>query len=248
MNEKLIQYIKQQAEIYGNDLAIEYKALLEADPISEKKVEKAPAVQVVKAPVTSTEKFDLYSANSCEELERLIHNCMNCELGACRNKLVFGKGNPNADILVIGEAPGADEDFQGLPFVGKAGQLLDKILASIDLDLSNCFISNIVKCRPPGNRDPKAEEIEACRSILQRQFELIQPKLILAVGRVSARTLLNSERSLSNMRGKFHSYHGVDLLVTYHPSALLRNPSWKRPTWEDMKMFKERYEAVKKAK
>ena len=158
-----------------------------------------------------------------------------------RTKLVFGSGNPNADIVFVGEAPGKNEDLIGEPFVGRGGKLLDKILDSINLNREKVFILNVLKCRPPQNRDPKPNEIEKCEPYLKKQLEIINPKLIVALGRVSAMTLLKVKDSLTNMRNKIHKYEGIDLIVTYHPAALLRNPNFKRPTWEDFKLIRDKY-------
>lgn len=203
-----------------------------------------PAPVLEKPLIQDGERFPVETAQSLLDLYDMVNECMACQLGSCRKNFVFGKGNQNADILVVGEAPGQEEDERGKPFVGKAGQLLDKMLAAINLGEENTFITNVVKCRPPSNRDPEPAEIAACNTILQRQLQLIKPKLILSLGRVSGRTLLGSTLSLSNMRGKFHSYNNVPLLITYHPSALLRNEKWKRPAWEDLQAFRKRYDEI----
>lgn len=165
-------------------------------------------------------------------------------LDATRTKPVFGVGNPNADLMVIGEAPGADEDKQGEPFVGRAGQLLTKILEAIQFTRENVYIANILKSRPPDNRNPHADEVAAHMPVLHRQIAVIKPKLILCVGRTSGTSLLGIESSLKDMRGRFHDYHGIPVLVTYHPAALLRNPNWKRPTWEDVQTLRTRYDEL----
>jgi DNA polymerase len=144
--------------------------------------------------------------------------------------------------MFIGEGPGAEEDRQGLPFVGPAGELLTKIVESIGLGRDQVYIANIVKCRPPGNRDPLPDEVAACRGYLERQIDLVRPRVIVALGRVAAQTLLDSELPLSRLRGRWHSVRGVTVRATYHPAALLRNASWKRPTWEDMKLVRARLE------
>lgn len=185
------------------------------------------------------------NATSIEQLHKSISGCLKCALGHTRTNLVFGVGNPKSDVVLIGEAPGADEDAQGEPFVGKAGQLLNKIIESIGMKREEVYICNILKCRPPGNRDPLPSEMEICASYLYKQIELIKPKFIICIGRISAQWLLKTNDTLLMLRGKIHDYHGIKLIVTYHPAALLRNPSWKRPTWEDMKMFKQAYEEMK---
>lgn len=161
-----------------------------------------------------------------------------------RTKPVLGVGDPNADLMVIGEAPGADEDRQGEPFVGRAGQLLNKILEAIGFQRSDVYITNILKSRPPNNRDPQPEEVEAHIPMLYKQIALIQPRLILCVGKQAGCGLLGRTTSLASLRGTFHDYHGIPVLVTYHPAALLRNPQWKRPTWDDVQLLRTRYDEL----
>lgn len=187
-------------------------------------------------------------AEDLNQLNEKICTCLKCSLGNTRTKFVFGVGNHNADIVVIGEAPGADEDRQGEPFVGRAGQLLNKILAAVELKREEVFICNILKCRPPGNRNPLPEEIEQCEPYLKTQLNMIKPKLILLLGKVAADTLLHLNQPLNKMRGKLHYYNGIRTMVTFHPAALLRNPNWKRPTWEDMQQFKKLYDELKTGK
>lgn len=186
-------------------------------------------------------------ASTLNELNDKICNCQKCELGSTRKNFVFGSGNPKADVMFIGEAPGAEEDIQGLPFVGRAGQLLTKIIESINFKREEVFICNILKCRPPNNRDPLPNEMQTCEPYLQKQIEIINPKLILCLGRISGQTLLKSNETLTTLRQKVHTYRGISLMVTYHPAALLRNPHWKRPTWEDLKKFRALYDEMKNA-
>ncbi len=167
--------------------------------------------------------------------------CARCRLGFSRRKVAFGEGSPAPLVLVIGEGPGAEEDAQGRPFVGPAGKLLDKMLTSVGLSRdSNCYIANIVKCRPPGNRDPAPDEKEACLYWLERQIEALAPLVILALGRVAAGTLLGTEDGIGRLRGRWFERRGIPLISTYHPSALLRDESLKRPAWEDLKVLKFR--------
>ena len=173
-----------------------------------------------------------------------ICNCQRCPLGATRNKFVYGVGNPNADLMFVGEAPGADEDRLGEPFVGRAGQLLDKILAAIDLSRREVYIANVLKCRPPGNRDPQPDEMEKCLPYLREQMRIIRPKLICALGRVAGQALLRTTTPLGKLRGQWHEFDGIPLMVTYHPAALLRFPAYKRDTWEDMQRLKARYDEL----
>jgi DNA polymerase len=173
---------------------------------------------------------------SLEEIAEKVDKCTRCPLYATATHGVPGEGDPKAELVCVGEAPGAKEDETGRPFVGQAGQLLTKILAAIDLTREQVFICNVLKHRPPGNRNPLPEEVEACSPYLIRQLELIKPKVIVAFGTFAAQTLLQTKTPLGQLRGLVHRYHGIPLIVTYHPAALLRNPAWKRPTWEDVKL------------
>lgn len=172
---------------------------------------------------------------SWEELQLAVKDCQLCELAKTRTQTVFGVGDPNADWLFVGEAPGAEEDRRGEPFVGAAGQLLDNMMSAIRIKRGdNVYIANVLKCRPPGNRDPQPEEVRQCDAYLKRQVALIQPRLIVAMGRFAAQTLLESDASISSLRGKLHQYQGVPLIVTYHPAYLLRNLNDKAKAWEDL--------------
>ena len=173
---------------------------------------------------------------SLGEIGEKVRKCTRCSLYATATNAVPGEGDPKADLVCVGEAPGAKEDATGRPFVGQAGQLLIKILAAIDLTREQVFICNVLKHRPPGNRNPLPEEVEACSPYLIRQLELIKPKVIVAFGTFAAQTLLQTKTPLGQLRGLVHRYHGIPLIVTYHPAALLRNPAWKRPTWQDVKL------------
>ena len=173
-----------------------------------------------------------------QRLEQAVSGCCKCELHQTRTQTVFGVGDTNADLLIIGEAPGRDEDLQGEPFVGRAGQLLNAMLAAIGFTRAQVYIANILKCRPPNNRDPRVEEAEACNPWLQQQVELIQPAAILALGRIAAHHLLNTEQSLASLRGRQHQYAGIPLIVSYHPAYLLRKPVDKRKSWQDLKRVK----------
>ncbi len=175
------------------------------------------------------------------ELEPKVLSCTNCELSKTRTKVVFGAGNRNADLLFVGEAPGKNEDLQGIPFVGQAGQLLDKILAAIQLERKEVYIANILKCRPPKNRTPHTDEIASCEPYLMNQIDLIKPALIVCLGLTAAKTLLRVDNTLRKMREKIYNYHGVDLVVTYHPAALLRNPGLKKYAWEDFQKIQKMY-------
>ena len=169
-----------------------------------------------------------------------IENCKKCNLGSTRNKFVFGSGDPSADILLVGEAPGQEEDLHGEPFVGRAGKLLDKILKAIGYTRdTNIFITNIVKCRPPDNRYPLPSEVEDCSPYLNKQIELIKPKIIVALGKVAGKTFLKKDILLKEMRNKTHYFKSIPLRVTYHPAALLRNPSLKKEAWKDFQYIRD---------
>ncbi|MEO6694789.1 MAG: uracil-DNA glycosylase [Ignavibacteria bacterium] len=184
-------------------------------------------------------------SQNLETFSKLIRDCPKClVLAETRKQIVFGTGNPNADIVIVGEAPGADEDEQGKPFVGRAGKLLTDILKAINFSREEVYICNILKCRPPANRNPLPEEIINCEPYLYKQLEMIKPKMILALGTLAAQTLLRSKETLGKMRGKFHTYNGIKMMVTFHPAALLRNPGWKKPTWEDVQLFRTEYEKM----
>jgi uracil-DNA glycosylase len=171
-----------------------------------------------------------------EEIAAKVQKCTRCPLYETATNGVPGEGDPRAKLVCVGEAPGAKEDETGRPFIGQAGQLLTKILAAIELTREQVFIVNVLKHRPPGNRNPRPEEVLACSPYLIRQLELIKPKVIVAFGTFAAQTLLQTKTPIGQLRGLVHRYHGIPLIVTYHPAALLRNPAWKRPTWEDVKL------------
>lgn len=217
------RYLRQQEELLGDSL---YRGGSDAPAASSAAAEPWMGSQ------------------SLEELNAGICTCMKCPLGATRTKFVFGTGNPKSRVVFIGEAPGADEDAQGEPFVGRAGQLLTKILEAVGLKREEVYICNILKCRPPNNRAPLPEESETCTPYLMKQLDLIRPAFIICLGRTAAQWLLKTNDSLGAMRGRIHDFRGMKLIVTYHPAALLRNPDWKRPTWEDMKMFKKLYDEL----
>lgn len=177
------------------------------------------------------------------KLREIVLQCTLCqELAETRKSVVFGAGNVKANLMFVGEAPGHDEDLQGLPFVGRAGQLLTKIIESIGLTRQQVFIANVLKCRPPGNRQPRPDEILNCEPYLKKQIEWIHPKIICALGTFAAQTLLKTGSAISHLRGRFYEYQGSKVLCTYHPAYLLRNPGEKRKVWEDMKMIKKELE------
>ena len=175
--------------------------------------------------------------DSLEYIRMDLRGCNRCDLCKTRKKMVFGEGDNNARLVFVGEAPGYDEDVSGRPFVGKAGQLLTKIIQAIHLNRDQVFICNILKCRPPGNRNPNPTEVDACLPFLMRQLKVIKPDVICALGSVAAQTLLQTTTPISRLRGQYHVYEGIKLLPTYHPSYLLRNPEKKRDVWNDMQML-----------
>ncbi len=181
---------------------------------------------------------DAQVVTAWEELRACVAGCTRCVLAESRTNTVFGVGNPDADWMIVGEAPGAEEDRQGEPFVGRAGKLLDQMLVAIGQSREQVFIANILKCRPPNNRDPKADEAAACRDYLAQQIALVRPRILLAVGRVAAQNLLGSDEPVGRMRGRPHELDGIPLVVTYHPAYLLRSPSQKRKSWSDLCLAK----------
>jgi uracil-DNA glycosylase family 4 len=180
------------------------------------------------------------AAEALASVRTEIGDCVRCKLHAQgRRQIVFGVGNPEADLMFVGEAPGADEDIQGIPFVGRAGQLLTKIIEAIDLRREDVYIANVIKCRPPGNRNPEQDEVETCEPFLFQQIDTIRPKVIVALGTFAARALLRTLDPISRLRGRVYDYRGAKLIPTFHPAYLLRNPSSKREVWEDMKVVRD---------
>lgn len=267
-----ISFIQKERELYGdfsmqssnkkssyeqskpnkNDTASNKNAVTEAslEPTSNKnKTPSTEGIDPQEGLFNNDESNDVYyyidKCNQLQELEALCRKADVLRTDLEDTQLVFGIGNPNADLMIIGEAPGAEEDKQGEPFVGKAGQLLNKILDAINFKREDVYIANILKHRPPNNRNPKPEERERSLPFLLRQIDLIEPKLILSVGKIATQTLLDKKLSLTKMRGQFHDFRGTyELLATYHPAALLRHPKWKRPTWEDVQLLRKRYDEL----
>lgn len=232
--DKVARLFKQQKEMYGD-----FDTRIHSD--------KKNALEL-KSPININVEISIKEQlAACKTLDQLKIICAQSNVlktDLSNTNLVFGVGNPNADLMLIGEAPGENEDQQGEPFVGKAGQLLDKILKAINLKRSDLYIANILKHRPPNNRNPKPEERQKSLPFLLKQIELVNPKLILCVGKISGTTLLGKEQTLKEMRQKFHNFNGRELMVTYHPAALLRNQQWKRPTWEDIQKLRARYDEL----
>lgn len=244
--ENILNFLEYEKEVYGPFTVSEppqknQEEIETGGPKVEEELEEYTAVESDE-PKTLEERLE--ACSSLEELRELCETADELKTDLENTNLVFGVGNPNADLMIIGEAPGQEEDRQGEPFVGKAGQLLNKILKAINFDRDDVYIANILKHRPPGNRNPNPDERLRSLPYLMRQIDLIQPKVILCVGKVSGTTLLKKEDSLRNLRGKFYPFRGAELTVTYHPAALLRNPQWKRPTWEDVQKVRERYDEL----
>ncbi len=249
MNKEIYQdlsaYLNWYKTVYGDDIRFNGEVAFSQSEVHSEP-DKAPE-QVVTAPVIKKTFVPRKAANKFNEqvihhenpqLKAFYHEinkCAKCPLGHSRTNFVFGMGNPQAKIMFIGEAPGRDEDLQGLPFVGKAGQLLDKMLFALQMKREEVFIANVLKCRPPNNRDPLPDEVTHCEPYLKKQIEIIKPQAIVALGRISAQVLLNKTDSLSSMRQNDHKYENIPFIVTYHPAALLRNPRWKANAWFDLK-------------
>ncbi|MGB5105257.1 MAG: uracil-DNA glycosylase [Candidatus Zixiibacteriota bacterium] len=221
--ELVARAIKQQEALGLGGVRLSYDLLNAITP-------RQPRVTVAKA-------------GSLDEFCSQINTCTKCRLHQGRNKFVFGVGNPNAEVMFVGEGPGRDEDLKGEPFVGRGGQLLDKILAAIQFDRTQVYIANVVKCRPPNNRDPQPDEMAECMPYLKQQIEMINPRFICCLGRIAAQALLNTQTPLGKLRLRWHDFEGRKLMVTYHPAALLRFPQYKRDTWEDVQMLRREYDA-----
>lgn len=249
LNKLILEAIKDQKDIFGNDLFEQINVNIPGTS-SEIKKEKTVQTESIKSTGIIVEDTimleDWQRSKSLKELDSKINTCQKCSLGKTRTNFVFGVGNPNADVMIIGEAPGADEDAKGEPFVGRAGKLLNDILKAIKFEREEVYIANILKCRPPNNRNPLPEEMTTCIPYLKKQIDLIQPKLILCLGLVAAGGILQLKLSLTKMRGNVYEFNGVKTMVTYHPAALLRNPNWKKSCWEDVQKFRKLYDELKK--
>jgi uracil-DNA glycosylase len=251
--KKIIEALKDQKEIFGDDL-YEVNLIttnLKSESIKQVNQKKRPETTrtIIKEPANESSLFqngieNWEKASSLEELNKLICNCTKCVLHKGRNNFVFGSGNPNAKVMVIGEGPGAEEDKQGLPFVGRAGKLLTDILKAIKFSREEVYIGNIVKCRPPDNRTPVPDEMDTCLPYLSKQIDLIKPKMILCLGLTAAKGLLKKKDSLTKLRGQVFDYSGIKVMVTFHPAALLRNPNWKKDCWADVQNFRKLYDEM----
>jgi len=198
-------------------------------------VAQSPGFPAEAEQTTTGQPGDRETAQPLDLLRTETHNCTQCRLAGTRTNVVFGVGNPNSDLMFIGEAPGRDEDLQGEPFVGRAGQLLTDILKAMKLTREEVYIANVIKCRPPENRNPEPDELDACRPFLRRQVELIRPKVIVTLGRFALQSLLEKSYAITSVRGQWLEYNGVKVMPTYHPAYLLRNPAAKKDVWTDMK-------------
>lgn len=258
--DRVINFLSYQKEVYGdfnsdlwNDIKIDHSVIPDENrsDLTSKEITNITKQTNNVPQTTHDQKSDqvlleeMEQSQSLDELHELCKQADFLKTDLKNTNLVFGVGNPNADLVLIGEAPGRNEDLQGEPFVGRAGQLLNKILEAIHFKRNDVYITNIVKHRPPNNRDPLTNERERSLPVLLKQIDLINPKLILCLGRISAQTLLDTGLSMREFRGKFHPFRDkYELMVTYHPAALLRNPQWKRLTWEDVKMLRKRYDEL----
>jgi len=245
LNYRIIEALKDQKEIFGDELfvTLDLSSREEKIEYGREKLNLSPK-KVEEKYVPNLFQEDFQKAKTLIELNKLISGCQKCSLGASRTNFVFGTGNPTADVMLIGEAPGAEEDKQGEPFVGRAGKLLNDILIAIKFQREEVYIANILKCRPPNNRNPLPEEMTTCMPYLMKQIGLIKPKVILCLGLVAAKGLLNLNTSLTKMRGNIYELEGIKTMVTYHPAALLRNPNWKKGCWEDVQKFRKLYDEL----
>lgn len=257
----LASYLRQRRELGEAEVVLEHhtgatlRDLLAPRPAAVVQPAAAPAfappprgerARPVPAPLDAAE--DAPAAYAGAEAIRMLPTldavrdvalgCPRCRLAGSRRHVVFGEGNPQAELMVVGEAPGADEDRTGRPFVGRAGKLLDLLLATAGFPRESVYICNVLKCRPPENRDPQPDEVNACQPYLLRQVDLVRPRAIMAFGRFASQTLLQTETPISRLRGRVHEYRGIPLVPTYHPAALLRNPGWVRATWEDLQRLR----------
>jgi len=258
--DELIIFLENEREMYGPFSVSTDIKLKETPAVSDEQGKRGAGSQISQPQQTESNPAAESSAEQDPEplsLEQKLKQCETLEelKVLCRESdqlktdlegtnLVFGTGNPAADLMVIGEAPGYNEDQQGEPFVGAAGQLLNKILKAIEFEREDIYIANILKHRPPDNRNPLPEERKRSLPFLERQIDLVAPKVILCVGKISGTTLLGKDEALKNMRGQFYDYLGAKLTVTYHPAALLRNPKWKRPVWEDVQEVRKKYDEL----
>ncbi len=197
------------------------------------------------AEILPASQQNLASCQTLEEVQTVLGNCTRCKLHSARQSIVFGVGNPHATVMFIGEGPGADEDAQGLPFVGAAGQLLNKMIVAMGFQRNDVYITNVIKCRPPQNRNPETDEIESCSPFLKAQIKSIKPKIIVTLGKFASQYVCDTQIPITKLRGQFRDYQGIPVMPTFHPSFLLRNPEMKRPAWEDLQKVMEELKKLK---
>jgi uracil-DNA glycosylase family 4 len=242
--KKIADFLRGYLDIYGSTVFVNEKKILQEIPQYSPPVDTEIESAETSTPVEKTFAIEDKPATGLWKFMQQIKDCTKCPLGHTRNRFVFGDGSETADILFIGEAPGAEEDRTGIPFVGRAGQLLNKLLSHIKVDRKDVFIANILKCRPPNNRDPQPAEVKECLPYLHKQIELIQPKVIVSLGRIAAQNLLNTTLALKQMRGRLWQYRGVTMIVTYHTAAVLRNMGLLDSAIEDFKFIYKTYQEV----
>lgn len=226
----LLEYLQQRVELGDNELYLDTMTASEF-------IRRMDAPESARE-TSSAAQTDLPRANSLQVIQASAAGCIACSLHETRTKSVFGRGNPLAELMVIGEAPGEEEDRTGEPFVGRAGKLLDVLLQAVGFPRDSVYICNVLKCRPPSNRNPLPNEVELCSGFLRSQIDAIAPKVLLAVGKFAAQTLVQSEESIGRLRGHVHQYNGVPVVVTYHPAYLLRSPNQTRTAWHDFQLLR----------
>ncbi|MBI1823425.1 MAG: uracil-DNA glycosylase [Nitrospirae bacterium] len=213
------------------------KELLSIVQSVEDHLQEARMTGIIEVQLKQKEASPVKSCQTLEEIQTWMGDCQRCKLNTTRNHIVFGTGNSHPDLVFVGEGPGADEDDQGKPFVGRAGQLLTKMIEAMGIKREEVYITNVVKCRPPANRNPEPEEIRACSPFLENQLKVLKPRVICTLGTFASQTLLKTDEKISRLRGRFHPYEGMLLMPTYHPAYLLRNPSEKKSSWEDIQII-----------
>lgn len=229
--EQLEQYLQ-----FMKASGVQYLPLSDYSPSRDLPITEGKIANITVEPESSS---DIISSSTLEDIRREFEDCTRCDLSDLRTTIVFGSGNPKADLLFIGTAPSGDEDIAGEPFIGEAGGLLTKIIEAIKLRREDVYLSNLTKCCTPDGRNPTREEASACKPILNKQIMAIKPLVICTLGDIAAQTLLDTEEPISSLRGRFHDYKGIPLMPTYHPSYILKNPDVKREVWEDMKQIKK---------
>jgi DNA polymerase len=238
--DDLIEHLKFAKELGVEGVSTDPSWRQRTREANERADDPQPVIDPAPIAPAEARQFVLTPVEALVGVRTDIGDCTRCKLHTLgRSQIVFGVGNPEADLMFVGEAPGADEDIQGIPFVGRAGQLLTKIIEAIDLKREDVYIANVIKCRPPQNRNPEPDEVEKCEPFLFQQIDIIKPKVIVALGKFGAQTLLRTLEPISRLRGRVFEYRGSKLVPTFHPAYLLRNPSSKREVWEDMKLVRK---------